>query len=88
MQKPWRGAAYCLAPHDLLSLFSYRIQDHQPRGDTIYHGLDPSRLITNLINALIEVPVSQVTLAGVKLAYNCGGPQKWVHSTLTKGQRA
>ena len=27
MQKPWRGAAYWLAPHDLLSLLSYRAQD-------------------------------------------------------------
>ena len=26
MQRPWRGA-----PHDLLSLLSYRIQDHSPR---------------------------------------------------------
>jgi hypothetical protein len=24
MQSPWKGAAYCLVPHDLLSLLSYR----------------------------------------------------------------
>jgi len=29
MQKPWRGAAYWLAPHDFLHLFSYRTQDPQ-----------------------------------------------------------
>jgi hypothetical protein len=28
MQRPWRGAAFWLAPHGLLSLLSYRIQDH------------------------------------------------------------
>jgi len=33
------GAAYCLAPHGLLILLSYRTQDHQPRGDTTYNGL-------------------------------------------------
>lgn len=31
MHRPWRGAAYCLASHVLLSLLSYRILDHQPR---------------------------------------------------------
>jgi hypothetical protein len=30
MQRPRRGVAYWLAPHGLLSLLSYRIQDHQP----------------------------------------------------------
>ena len=28
MQRPWRGAAYWLVPQGLLSLLSYRIQDH------------------------------------------------------------
>jgi len=27
MQRPWRGAAYWLAPHDFLSLLSCRTQD-------------------------------------------------------------
>jgi len=30
MQRPWRGAGCWLAPHSLLSLLSYRTQDHQP----------------------------------------------------------
>ena len=30
MQMPWRDAAYCLAPCGLLSLLSYRTQEHQP----------------------------------------------------------
>ena len=30
----WRGAAYWLAPYNLLSLLSYRNQDHQPRNGT------------------------------------------------------
>jgi len=28
MQRPWRGAAYWFTPHGLLSLPSYRTQDH------------------------------------------------------------
>lgn len=28
MQRPWRGVTYCLAPHGLLGLLSYRTQDH------------------------------------------------------------
>jgi hypothetical protein len=34
MQKPWRRAVYWLAPHDLLSLLSYRTQDNQLRDAT------------------------------------------------------
>jgi hypothetical protein len=30
MQRPWRGAAYWVASLGMLSLFSYRTQDHQP----------------------------------------------------------
>jgi hypothetical protein len=41
------GAAYWLAPHGLLSLFSYGIQDHQPRDGTTHNGLGPPLLITN-----------------------------------------
>ena len=40
-------AAFCLAPHGLLSLLSYRTQDHQPRDGTTYHGWGPPPLITN-----------------------------------------
>jgi hypothetical protein len=31
MQRPWRDVLYWLASPDLLSLFSYRTQDYQPR---------------------------------------------------------
>ena len=41
MKKPWRGAAYWLVPHGLLSLLSYRTQDHLPRGDISHHGIVP-----------------------------------------------
>ena len=34
-------AAHWLAPHGLLSLLSYRTQDHQLRGGTMPRGLDP-----------------------------------------------
>ena len=41
MQRPWRGAAYWLAPRGLLSLLSSRIQDHQPRDDTTHRISSP-----------------------------------------------
>jgi hypothetical protein len=48
MQKPWRGAAYWLAPHGLFSLLSYRTQDHQSRDGPTHNGLGPPTSITNL----------------------------------------
>jgi hypothetical protein len=36
-----------LASHDLLSLLSYRTQNHQPRGGTTHNGLGLLPLITN-----------------------------------------
>jgi hypothetical protein len=50
MRRPGRDAAYWLAPHDLLSLLSYRSQNHQPRDvslgwTTVDWALPP--LITN-----------------------------------------
>jgi hypothetical protein len=47
MQRPWKGAAYWLAPHGLLGLLSYRTQDHQPRDGTTHNGLGPPPSITN-----------------------------------------
>jgi hypothetical protein len=41
------GAAEWLAPHGLLSLLSYRTQDHQPRSGITHCGLGPSLPITN-----------------------------------------
>ena len=46
---PWRqgryrgmeGAAYWLPPHGLLSLLSYRTQDHQPGDGPTHNGLGP-----------------------------------------------
>jgi hypothetical protein len=32
MQRPWRDTAYWLAPHGLLSLLSYKTQDHNELG--------------------------------------------------------
>jgi hypothetical protein len=39
MQKPWRDAAYWLAPPGLLNLLSYRTQEHQPMGVSTHRGL-------------------------------------------------
>jgi hypothetical protein len=47
MQKPQRSAVYWLAPQGLLSLLSYRTEEHQPRGDITHNGQDPPPLITN-----------------------------------------
>jgi hypothetical protein len=46
-QRPRRGAAYWLASPALLSMPSYRTQDHQPRDGTTHNGLGPSSLFTN-----------------------------------------
>ena len=39
MQRPWRSAAYRLAPYGFLSLLSYRTQDYQPRDGPAHSGL-------------------------------------------------
>jgi hypothetical protein len=38
MQRPWRDVTYWLASPGLLSLLSYRTQDHQHRDDTTHNG--------------------------------------------------
>ena len=52
MQRPWRGAAYWLAPHGLLSLLSYRTQDHQPKDGSTQNGVGSLLSITNLKSVL------------------------------------
>ena len=41
-----------LFPHSFLSLLSYTILDHKPRGDSIHSGLNPTTSIINQKNAL------------------------------------
>jgi hypothetical protein len=43
----WRGAAYWLAPHGLLSLLSYRTQDHLLRDGPTDNGLGLPTSITH-----------------------------------------
>jgi hypothetical protein len=38
MQKPWSGVAYWIVSPGLLSLLSYKTQDHQPRDGTTCNG--------------------------------------------------
>jgi hypothetical protein len=38
MQRPWRSAAYWIAPHGLLSLLSCSTQDYLSRVDITYNG--------------------------------------------------
>jgi hypothetical protein len=67
MQRPWRSAAYWLAPHDLILLLSYRTLNHQPRDCPTHSGLGPQPSITkkmqDLVEAFfsIEVPFFQIT---------------------------
>lgn len=67
MQRPQRGALYCLAHHGLLTLLSYKMQDHQPRDGMTHNGLgpphqslteknaSPSFLQLNLMEAISEL---------------------------------
>lgn len=48
LKKSQRNVAYCL----LLSLFSYRTQNHEPRDGSTHNGPGPPTLITNSENAL------------------------------------
>ena len=41
---PWKGVAFWLALHGLLSMLSYRTQDYHPRDGTIHHGLGSSTI--------------------------------------------
>ena len=41
IQRPWRSAAYWLAPPGLFSLPFYRTQNHQPRDGTTHNGQGP-----------------------------------------------
>ena len=41
MQRPWRDVTYWLASPGLLSLFSYRTQDYQPRDGTTHKRPSP-----------------------------------------------
>jgi hypothetical protein len=41
MQRPWRDVTYWLASPGLISLFSYRTQDYQPRDGTTHKGPSP-----------------------------------------------
>lgn len=52
MQRPRRGAAFWLGPHSLLSLLSYRTQDHQLRNGTSHNGLGPPPSMINQENFL------------------------------------
>jgi hypothetical protein len=56
MQRPWRDAADWFAPHGLLSLLSYRTQDHQPRVACTHNELGSSTLITkkNAVQACLQ----------------------------------
>ena len=64
MERPWRDAAYWLAPSDLLGLLSYRNVLGPPLSVTNTSGLCIVQSYRIFLN---EVPSSQMTLAYVKL---------------------
>jgi hypothetical protein len=76
MQKPWRSAAYCLAPRLMLSFPPYTSQTYLPKGSTTHSGLIPPPTTnthvpqTGLMKAIFRwgslfpsVPSRQPTLA-------------------------
>jgi hypothetical protein len=55
MQRPWRDVTYWLASPGLLSLLSYRTQDHQPRDGTTHKGPShPWSLIEKMLYSWIS----------------------------------
>jgi hypothetical protein len=77
MQRPWRDAASQLASYVLISLLSYRTQDHHPRDGTINDWLGSPLSITNLkmpYNWVVcrhfnQAPSFQITLICVSSWY-------------------
>jgi hypothetical protein len=58
-QKSWSNVAYWLALHGLLSLWSFTIQDHLPRGDVILRELGPPTSIMKQENVPSDLPTGQ-----------------------------
>lgn len=56
-QRPRRSTAYWLAPRELLSLFSYDSQNHQPKGSRDHREVDPPTLINNVYNRFVHKPI-------------------------------
>ena len=66
MQRPWRGAAYWLAPHGFISQLSYSIQDHHPGDNTptmswaLLHQLKVVSAGCTVLLVLLRVPFATV----------------------------
>ena len=81
MQKPWRGAAYWLAPHGLLRLLLPRITSPGMAPPTIDWALPYQSSIKKMLTLptahsyggifSIEAPCSEMTSAWIKLTLNC-----------------
>jgi hypothetical protein len=88
MQRPWKGAAYWLASHGLLSLLSHGTQDHPQWAGPPYQSL---RKWPDLVEGFFssEVPSSLMSLAWAKLNGNghhrSGHRRKW-HDLKGLGQ--
>lgn len=77
MQRPRRGAAYWLVLYGLLSLFSYKIWDHQPRDDTTHNGL-----INQSVNQLIKKMPYNLILWNHFLNWHKANQHTWRCSVL------
>jgi hypothetical protein len=86
---PWRGAAYWLASHVLLSLLSYKTQNHQPRDDISHNRLDPlpstNLLITNnIINLKKKSPIHFPTTRSYRGILLIENPSSLITTTSIK----
>jgi hypothetical protein len=73
LQRPWRGAAYCLVQHDLFNLLSYKTQDQQPKKGTIYNGLGTRHQLVWCYGGifLISVPSTQMNFSLCQVDTRC-----------------
>lgn len=88
IQSPLRDAAYWLGPNDLLSLLSYKTQNHQPKNGTTHNGPGPPHQSLRECltaesyggNFSIKSPSLRIILAFVKLTKD--KPAQWQSTSL------
>jgi hypothetical protein len=73
MPRPWRDDAYWIVFPGLLSLLSYRTQDHQPRGGSTHKVLGLPPLITKKCSTALFLNLWVTTPLGglVTLSRGC-----------------
>lgn len=89
MQRREKTAFYGLAPRGLLSLLSYKTQNHQPRDDISHNRLDPlpstNLLITNnIINLKKKSPIHFPTTRSYRGILLIENPSSLITTTSIK----